>query len=220
MPTIPRRSWRRRGSTAQGTVRVFVSIVLPMSRNALITAGLFCFLFAWARLPVRPHPHHDRGRASRSRSASTRYIGAYVERLERGHGHRRARLDPRRGAARRRPALRRRRRHRRRCQVKRLSTRRRHGTTPVRGGDSSRTTGDSKETPKRPRSASTVTPSSGVTTTKCCGSNRGARTACACVPATVDPDQRRRRAPAASRLGAHGRHHGRGRRTADSSTAR
>jgi multiple sugar transport system permease protein len=31
-----------------GHFRAFVSIVLPMSRNALITAGLFSFLFAWA----------------------------------------------------------------------------------------------------------------------------------------------------------------------------
>jgi multiple sugar transport system permease protein len=31
-----------------GHIRAFVSIVLPMSRNALITAGLFTFLFAWA----------------------------------------------------------------------------------------------------------------------------------------------------------------------------
>lgn len=30
-----------------GPVRVFVSIVLPLCRNALITAALFCFLFAW-----------------------------------------------------------------------------------------------------------------------------------------------------------------------------
>jgi len=30
-----------------GAVRAFVSVVLPMSRNALITAGLFTFLFAW-----------------------------------------------------------------------------------------------------------------------------------------------------------------------------
>jgi multiple sugar transport system permease protein len=30
-----------------GPVRVFVSIVLPMARNALITAALFSFLFAW-----------------------------------------------------------------------------------------------------------------------------------------------------------------------------
>jgi multiple sugar transport system permease protein len=30
-----------------GHVRAFFSIVLPMSRNALITAGLFTFLFAW-----------------------------------------------------------------------------------------------------------------------------------------------------------------------------
>jgi multiple sugar transport system permease protein len=31
-----------------GHIRAFVSIVLPMSRNALITAALFTFLFAWA----------------------------------------------------------------------------------------------------------------------------------------------------------------------------
>jgi multiple sugar transport system permease protein len=31
-----------------GYFRAFVSIVLPMSRNALITAALFTFLFAWA----------------------------------------------------------------------------------------------------------------------------------------------------------------------------
>jgi multiple sugar transport system permease protein len=31
-----------------GHFRAFVSIVLPMSRNALITAALFSFLFAWA----------------------------------------------------------------------------------------------------------------------------------------------------------------------------
>lgn len=30
-----------------GQIRAFVSVVLPMSRNALITAGLFTFLFAW-----------------------------------------------------------------------------------------------------------------------------------------------------------------------------
>ena len=31
-----------------GFVRTFVSIVLPISRNALITAGLFSFLFSWS----------------------------------------------------------------------------------------------------------------------------------------------------------------------------
>ncbi len=30
-----------------GPVRAFVAVVLPISRNALITAGLFTFLFAW-----------------------------------------------------------------------------------------------------------------------------------------------------------------------------
>jgi multiple sugar transport system permease protein len=31
-----------------GLVRTFVSIVLPVSRNAVITAGLFAFLFSWS----------------------------------------------------------------------------------------------------------------------------------------------------------------------------
>jgi multiple sugar transport system permease protein len=31
-----------------GQVRTFVSVVLPMSRNALVTAGLFTFLFSWS----------------------------------------------------------------------------------------------------------------------------------------------------------------------------
>jgi multiple sugar transport system permease protein len=31
-----------------GRIRTFVSIVLPMSRNALFTAGLFTFLFTWS----------------------------------------------------------------------------------------------------------------------------------------------------------------------------
>src|SRR3954453_17556687 len=30
-----------------GQIRTFVAIVLPMSRNALVTAGLFTFLFSW-----------------------------------------------------------------------------------------------------------------------------------------------------------------------------
>ncbi|NNH04884.1 carbohydrate ABC transporter permease [Microbacterium ulmi] len=29
-------------------MRTFVSIVIPVSRNSIITAGLFCFLFAWS----------------------------------------------------------------------------------------------------------------------------------------------------------------------------
>jgi multiple sugar transport system permease protein len=31
-----------------GRVRTFVSVILPVARNAMITAGLFSFLFAWA----------------------------------------------------------------------------------------------------------------------------------------------------------------------------
>ena len=81
-----------------GQIRTFVAIVLPMSRNALVTAALFTFLFTWSDflfaltltttearapgdpgdLPVHRHVH---------------------QRLELGDGHRRARLDPGRGAA-------------------------------------------------------------------------------------------------------------------------
>lgn len=31
-----------------GRLRVLVSIVIPLSRNAIVTASLFSFLFAWA----------------------------------------------------------------------------------------------------------------------------------------------------------------------------
>jgi len=31
-----------------GLVRAFLSIVVPISRNSLITVGLFAFLFAWS----------------------------------------------------------------------------------------------------------------------------------------------------------------------------
>jgi multiple sugar transport system permease protein len=31
-----------------GPVRTFVRVVLPMSRNSLITSGLFAFLFSWS----------------------------------------------------------------------------------------------------------------------------------------------------------------------------
>ncbi len=97
-----------------GQVRAFVSIVVPMSRNALVTAALFTFLFTWSdflfaltltttersaagnagHLPV----HRDRRR----------------QRLELGNGHRRARLHPGRRAAAGGPAFRRR-RCRQRC---------------------------------------------------------------------------------------------------------
>lgn len=31
-----------------GRLRTFIQVVLPMSRNSLITAGLFAFLYAWS----------------------------------------------------------------------------------------------------------------------------------------------------------------------------
>ena len=47
MLTIPRSLMEAAQVDGAGALRVFVSIVLPLSRNAVITAGLFCFLFAW-----------------------------------------------------------------------------------------------------------------------------------------------------------------------------
>jgi multiple sugar transport system permease protein len=47
MLTIPPSLTEAAQVDGAGPVRVFVSIVLPLCRNALITAGLFCFLFAW-----------------------------------------------------------------------------------------------------------------------------------------------------------------------------
>jgi multiple sugar transport system permease protein len=48
MTNIPRSVIEAGRVDGAGHVRAFVSIVLPMSRNALITAALFTFLFAWA----------------------------------------------------------------------------------------------------------------------------------------------------------------------------
>jgi multiple sugar transport system permease protein len=48
MTNIPRSVLEAGRVDGAGHVRTFVSIVLPMSRNALITAALFTFLFAWA----------------------------------------------------------------------------------------------------------------------------------------------------------------------------
>ena len=72
-----------------GPIRTFVSIVLPMSRNALITAGLFTFLFTWSDFlfaltltttsDVRPR---DSGHLS--------VPGRVREQLELRYGHRRA----------------------------------------------------------------------------------------------------------------------------------
>jgi len=47
MITLPRSVMEAARVDGAGPVRVFVSVVLPMSRNAVITAALFSFLFAW-----------------------------------------------------------------------------------------------------------------------------------------------------------------------------
>ena len=47
MLTLPRSILEAARVDGAGPLRVFVSVVLPVSRNAVITAALFSFLFAW-----------------------------------------------------------------------------------------------------------------------------------------------------------------------------
>ena len=47
MLTLPRSIMEAARVDGAGPLRVFVSVVLPVSRNAIITAALFSFLFAW-----------------------------------------------------------------------------------------------------------------------------------------------------------------------------
>lgn len=47
MRTIPDELLEAARIDGAGRVRTFVSIVVPLSRNAVVTAGLFAFLFAW-----------------------------------------------------------------------------------------------------------------------------------------------------------------------------
>jgi multiple sugar transport system permease protein len=47
MLTIPPSLMEAAQVDGAGPIRVFVSIVLPLCRNAMVTAALFCFLFAW-----------------------------------------------------------------------------------------------------------------------------------------------------------------------------
>ncbi|MFD6971399.1 carbohydrate ABC transporter permease [Streptomyces sp. NPDC059979] len=48
MVSIPREVIEAAEVDGAGRIRTFVQVVLPMSRNSLITAGLFSFLFAWS----------------------------------------------------------------------------------------------------------------------------------------------------------------------------
>ncbi|MFC8175729.1 carbohydrate ABC transporter permease [Streptomyces sp. NPDC057325] len=47
MRSIPREVVEAARLDGAGTLRLFRSVVLPLSRNALVTAGVFAFLFAW-----------------------------------------------------------------------------------------------------------------------------------------------------------------------------
>ena len=82
----------------------FTRIILPLSRNGLITSGLFCFLFALVGLPVRA----DHGHAGQDRADHAGHLQIHRQReheLEHHHGRRRAGLHPADRAAARRPAL-------------------------------------------------------------------------------------------------------------------
>ncbi|MFD9499272.1 carbohydrate ABC transporter permease [Streptomyces sp. NPDC060035] len=48
MVSIPREVIEAAEVDGAGRIRTFVRVVLPMSRNSLITAGLFSFLYAWS----------------------------------------------------------------------------------------------------------------------------------------------------------------------------
>jgi multiple sugar transport system permease protein len=47
MVSVPRELIEAAGIDGAGAVRTFIRIVVPVSRNAIVTAGLFAFLFAW-----------------------------------------------------------------------------------------------------------------------------------------------------------------------------
>ncbi|GAA3437069.1 carbohydrate ABC transporter permease [Kutzneria kofuensis] len=47
MLSVPKELVEAAGLDGAGAVRTFVTIVLPVSRNGVVTAGLFAFLFSW-----------------------------------------------------------------------------------------------------------------------------------------------------------------------------
>ena len=47
MVSLPRELIEAASIDGAGAIRTFLRIVLPVSRNAIVTAGLFAFLFAW-----------------------------------------------------------------------------------------------------------------------------------------------------------------------------
>jgi multiple sugar transport system permease protein len=107
MRSIPRSMMQAAEIDGAGPIRVFVSIVLPLSRNA--------------------HLDDDRGRATRD--TRPLHVRRHLRRrLELGHGHGRDRLGPRPGVARDRPEVRRRGRDGRRRQVVIVTPPSRHHT--------------------------------------------------------------------------------------------
>ena len=91
-----------------GPLRTFWSIVLPISRNAVVTVSLFAFLWAWSDFVFASTLDGGGDHAP----DHPRHLPLHRQQqpgVERDHGHRRRRLHPRHRPARPRPALRRRR---------------------------------------------------------------------------------------------------------------
>ena len=82
-----------------GRLRTFWSVVLPVSRNSIVTVSLFAFLWSWSDFIFASHP----GRRRRPPADHPRHLPLHRQQqpaVERHHGHRRRRLHPRRRAAR------------------------------------------------------------------------------------------------------------------------
>ena len=75
-----------------GHLRAFLSIVVPVSRNSIITAGLFSFLFTWSDLIFALTHHRHLGKADHA--GHLRLPQRRRAELGSGDGHRGALLDP------------------------------------------------------------------------------------------------------------------------------
>ena len=70
MSRIPNELLQAARIDGAGTMRTFLSIVVPVSRNAVVTVSLFAFLWAWSDF-LFANTLDNGGGLSRSRSAST-----------------------------------------------------------------------------------------------------------------------------------------------------
>ncbi|MEV4108978.1 ABC transporter permease subunit [Nonomuraea sp. NPDC049695] len=121
MGSIPRALVEAALVDGAGNLRAFVSIIVPISKNAIVTAALFTFLGAWSdfllAITLTSTPGSPAHHARHLRLHQREHPG-----LERGDGHRGARLHPGGSAADIRPALHRGRRHQRRDQMRKERT--------------------------------------------------------------------------------------------------